>query len=567
MGSENYHNEQGDALNTQLVYDRYQAILDSIDEGFCLIEIILNKEGKPVDLVYLETNRIFRQQTGLGDLIGRGLNDKAPGIEQAWIDFFGNVALTGKPDRIEYYVAGIGRWFTSNASRLGGEGSLQVAVLFDDITERKLAQLERAHAEEASRIREALLNGQKQAFQAAVSSQPLAVSLGVLVHTVVKQTEGEARAAFYMVPPGAEGLHHIVGMSEEFAKEVLGFVIGAESLSCGLAMHTGKPVITPDVELESRWKPWLTKARKYDIRSCWSFPVQTDGGPVLGTFAMYFNEPREPKPRELELAGIIAHAAAIIISRHSELLVRTQAEAALRENEQQLKALIKQKDDFIGVASHELKTPVTSIKAYAEVVQEMLDRAGLNQESDILKRLNKQIDRLTLLINDLLDTTKISEGKITYSFEPSDINELLKERIEELARTTTRNLEMHLEELPLVIADKERIGQVVINLITNAIKYSQKDSVVTIKTTPVANGVRVSIKDEGKGIAEEEQKKIFDRFYRITTNNFDTYPGMGLGLYISANIIERHGGRLEVESSPGKGSMFFFTLPFTNGQP
>jgi len=146
MGSENYHNEQGDALNTQLVYDRYQAILDSIDEGFCLIEIILNNEGKPVDLVYLETNRIFRQQTGLGDLIGRGLNDKAPGIEQAWIDFFGNVALTGKPDRIEYYVAGIGRWFTSNASRLGGEGSLQVAVLFDDITERKLAQLERAHA-------------------------------------------------------------------------------------------------------------------------------------------------------------------------------------------------------------------------------------------------------------------------------------------------------------------------------------------------------------------------------------------------------------------------------------
>lgn len=416
----------------------------------------------------------------------------------------------------------------------------------------------------ALRESEAWLRGQKEAFQAAMDGQPLSVSLGVLVQTVLAQTKGKARAAFYIISPGDKDLHHVVGMSAAYTRDISGFRVGPESFVCRLAMHTGEPVITPDVEEEPRWVPWRSLARKHGYRACWSFPVRTVGGPVVGTFVQYFTQPRKPTPRALKLAGIIGHAAAIIISRDTESTERAQAEAALRESEQKLRLLVKQKDEFIGVASHELKTPVTSMKAYAEIVQERLAELGDERDSELLARLNAQIDRLTLLINDLLDTTKISEGQLKLTFEPLNINDLLEEKIGEIKRTTTHRFELQAAELPPVMADSERIGQVVTNLLANAVKFSPKETTITIESRDVGNGVRIRVRDEGCGISAADQHKIFDRFYRVTADNMDTFPGMGLGLYISAQIIHRHGGTIDVKSKLGEGSVFSFTLPYSN---
>jgi signal transduction histidine kinase len=428
-------------------------------------------------------------------------------------------------------------------------------VFVKETADRTWAAVERAKAEEALRQSRELLNGQKEAFQTAMNGRPIAESLEVLVRTAVGQIDGGARAAFFLVPPNKTGLHLIAGMSEEYALDVEGFVVGADSIGCGLTMYTGVSVITPDIEEDVKWEPWRVLARRHSIRSSWSFPVRTEGGPVVGTFALYFHEPREPEPKELEVAQVIAHAAAIIISRHN-------AEQSLHERELQLRLLLKQRDDFIGAASHELKTPVTSIKAYAQIVQIELGEDSSTEKGDLMTRLNAQVDRLVILINHMLDTTKISEGRLQLTIESVNINELLKERVEEIRHTTSHRFDLQLGAVNPVMADRERIGQVITNLLSNAIKYSPDGTTVTILSSSSADGISVSVRDEGYGIPEEDQHKVFDRFFRVTSNNMDRYPGMGLGLYISEQIIYRHGGTIDVKSQVGKGSVFSFTLPY-----
>ncbi|MEX6689806.1 ATP-binding protein [Danxiaibacter flavus] len=428
--------------------------------------------------------------------------------------------------------------------------------VFTDITERK-------QAEKALHESEAWLNGQKEAFQAAMSGQSLATSLEALIHTVTAQTSGEARASFYLIPQGGQGLHLVAGMSEEYGHDINGFKVGPESLACGLAMHTGETVITPDVELDPVWEPWLPIARKHNYRASWSFPVRTAGGPVVGTFAMYFEEPRNPTARELELAGIVAHAAAIIISRDTELNERTEAENALRKNEVHLKQLLKQKDEFIGIASHELKTPITSMKTYAEIMMEAFEETGDRMSATLMKKLHKQIDRLTSLTKDLLDTGKISEGQLQLFVEEADLNALITERLEELKRISAiHKILFNAGELKPVVVDKERIGQVVTNLVSNAIKYSPDGGEIVVSTrTDENNNVTVSVQDYGIGISKSEQYRVFERFYRVNNVKNQNFSGMGLGLYISSQIINRHGGNINVQSEEGRGSTFSFSLP------
>jgi len=137
-------------------------------------------------------------------------------------------------------------------------------------------------------------------------------------------------------------LHHVVGMSEGYARHVEGFKISLDSLACGSAVATGEPVITPDVFLEPRWKPWLWLAHQYEFRGCWSFPVGTSVGKLVGTFAMYFKEPRTPTPADLEQAATLTDTASIIISRHQEAEERERGALELRESEARLSAILRQ---------------------------------------------------------------------------------------------------------------------------------------------------------------------------------------------------------------------------------
>ncbi|GJE27753.1 PAS domain-containing protein [Methylobacterium organophilum] len=190
----------------------------------------------------------------------------------------------------------------------------------------------------ASLGNEAWLAVQKEAFQAAMNDAPLKASLGLLADAVVRQMGDGRRCAFY-ISDGKGGLHHVVGMSETYARQVDGFRISPESVACGLAAAKGAPVITPDVLEDPRWRPWIWLAREHGYRACWSFPVEAASGKLVGSFAMYFDEPREPAQSDFILADELTTSAAILISRHQEAAERVRAEMALRESEARFRAV------------------------------------------------------------------------------------------------------------------------------------------------------------------------------------------------------------------------------------
>ncbi|HEX9509200.1 MAG TPA: chemotaxis protein CheB [Puia sp.] len=225
-------------------------------------------------------------------------------------------------------------------------------------------------------------------------------------------------------------------------------------------------------------------------------------------------------------------------------------------------ALEKQKEEFIGIASHELKTPITSIKGYTQIIRNSLLESKDQDSIKLVERLDKQVNRLTALVKDLLDVTKIAGGQLQLTPSAFDINDLLREIVDEMQQTTKKHtFHTDLRVTGLILADRERTGQVITNLLSNAIKYSPDADKVVIRSTSDDQNVTVSVEDFGIGISKEAQQKIFQQFFRAQDNKVNNYPGLGLGLYIAAQLIRRQGGTIWVDSIPGKGSIFHFTLP------
>ncbi|MEX6689797.1 CheR family methyltransferase [Danxiaibacter flavus] len=254
--------------------------------------------------------------------------------------------------------------------------------------------------------------------------------------------------------------------------------------------------------------------------------------------------------------------------RISGAVIKDRTDKPLRavgvaQNITEQKALQQQKDDFIGIASHELKTPVTSIKTYTEVLQELFEKAKDMEKADLMHKLDEQVDRLTELIKALLDTTKIAEGQLPLIKERLDLNTVLSEEIHELTAVANKHhIVFNPGKIKPVEIDRERINQVISNLVTNAIKYSPEGSEIVVTSEEYQKGVKVTIRDQGIGIAPELLEKVFERFFRVNNSQVNTFPGMGLGLYITAGIINRHNGTVHVESKVGEGSIFYFTLPY-----
>lgn len=222
----------------------------------------------------------------------------------------------------------------------------------------------------------------------------------------------------------------------------------------------------------------------------------------------------------------------------------------------------KKKDEFISIASHELKTPVTSLKAYTQILQANFDEDKNEKGSVMLAKMDKQIDKLTELIVDLLDVTKIDKGEMVFDIEKFDINELIEEIAEEMQRTTQKHrIELELNDCDKIEGDRNRIGQVIVNFISNAIKYSPRKDKIIVSSICDDGNVIIAVKDFGIGIPKADQANIFKRFYRVSGKTNYTFPGLGLGLYISSEIIKRHQGEISFQSVDGKGSTFYFQIP------
>lgn len=250
----------------------------------------------------------------------------------------------------------------------------------------------------------------------------------------------------------------------------------------------------------------------------------------------------------------IDHVQRILLAME-DITARKQVE---REREQ----VLQQRQEFMAVASHELKTPVTSLKGYTQVLHARFVKAGDERSAMMLGKMETQLGKLITLIGELLDVTKIEAGQLAWHNEPFDLDALVRDSVEEVGYTSTQH-QIRIEGAisSPVFGDCDRIGQVLINLLSNAVKYSPHASTIQVTVAADADTATISVQDFGIGIAQEQHEHVFDRFFRVSNPEAKTFPGLGLGLFISAQIVRRHGGRIWVDSQEGEGSTFSFSIP------
>lgn len=230
-------------------------------------------------------------------------------------------------------------------------------------------------------------------------------------------------------------------------------------------------------------------------------------------------------------------------------------------------ALEQRKDDFISMASHELRTPLTCLQGYTQLLKRQLVGSNHPHVLHALATMETQTRKLSRLIADLLDLSKIQAGKLTFTEEMVDMNTLVHEIAEQIQQTSTQHqINVEGNTSGTIVGDRALLGQVLNNLLTNAIKYSPEAERIIIRLTSTAKHLTVSIQDFGIGIPITEQKKVFERFYRVAGKHRQTTAGLGIGLSIAHQIIEHYEGKLWVESVVGQGSTFSFSLPWRCGK-
>ena len=322
-------------------------------------------------------------------------------------------------------------------------------------------------------------------------------------------------------------------------------------------IRTGEPLLFPEISDEllvkgAKDETHLAMMRRLKIRSFLIVPLSTKGK-SFGTLTFVLSHAeRRYGPDDVAMADELARRAASAIE-NSRILGELQEAVRVR-------------DEFLSIASHELRTPLTPIKLNLQRLDRMaksgtIEAVPIAAIRKLVEVSDRQLTRLTLLIDDLLDVARITAGKLTLNPETEDLAEVVREVCERYAAqaaSSGSSFELQAGDAVPLRFDRLRVEQVVINILANAMKYAPGEP-VTIAVKRTSSGATVSVRDRGPGIAKENLHRIFDRFERVDTPR--NIGGLGLGLYISRQIVEAHGGHLRVESEPGRGATFIFDLP------
>jgi len=477
--------------------EKYRTVLATIEDGFCIVDVMFDGQGRVVDYLFLEANASFLRHAGMpAEVAGKTGREAFNDTEPRWLELFGRAASTGEFIHVEDQIGPAdshGRYEIS-AMRSGEPDKHRVAVFFRDITERM--RVEKAMRLSEERLRVALTSAEMAAWDWDVPNETIIWNDQQYILLGLSEDNRTSNMASFLQSVYPDDIGRVQRQLDAAVQETGVF-------HCEFRIRRGEGD-------EIRWM------RGYGRAVDWQDDKAT------------------------RLVGVMYD---ITKQKSSE-----------------------QKDEFISIASHELKTPVTSIKSYVELLQEQLTTKD-EKDAALLKKLNGQVDRLAGLVTALLDTSRIAEGQLHLYPEEFDLNRLIGDLVEELQRTTARHkLVFKAATLEPITADKERIRQVVVNLLSNAIKYSPGGGDITITSENSSDSAKVSISDHGIGVPKEHLRQVFDRFFRVTNPHIYTYPGMGLGLYISAGIIARHGGTIFADSNPGEGAVFSFTLPYKKHQ-
>jgi PAS domain S-box-containing protein len=482
---------------------RYRTLFDSIDEGFCIIEVLFDEAGKPTDYRFVEVNEAFERQTGLVGATGRRIRELAPSHEEHWFEIYGRIALTGEAIRFENSARALGRWYDVYAFRVGAPAQRRVAILFNDV-------MERHRAEVALRQSEATLD----AFFAS--------STGILN----LQDDQLRYLKTDPLTPTYFGLTRetIVGRSMEDLAPEFTEKYGAMMRR---VIATGQPEL--NIEVQS--------------------PVPTRQGEVTWWRSSYFPVPITGGKCGIGVMGI-------------EITDLKKAEAALHEADHR-------KDEFLGMLSHELRNPLAPIRNSIHILRHA--SAGAELVARAHSAIERQTEHLTRLVDDLLDITRVSRGKIALQRTRLDLREVVRKTTDDLSSMyASAGVELHVEYRtagPVWIdADPTRMAQVLGNLLQNSLKFTHSGGAVDVTLDRCRERAELCVRDNGVGMEPTTVERMFEPFVQADQALARTKGGLGLGLALVKGIVEMHGGSVQARSEGlGRGAEFVVSIPLLEG--
>jgi PAS domain S-box-containing protein len=416
-----------------------------------------------------------------------------------------------------------------------------------DITERKRA--------------EALRDGESRILEMIARDAPLEEILEKLVRVVEGQFAGLLCSVLLLDEDGQHVRHGAApSLPKAYTKAIDGLSIGPKEGSCGTAMYRREPIVVTDILQDPLWEAYRGVAEPYGLRACWSTPILAHSGKALGSFAMYYREPRSPSPAETRALEMATHLGGIAIGRK---LAREERER-LRQSQADLAHInrVTTMGELTASLAHEIKQPISAAVTNAKTCLRWLgrDEPDVAEACEAASRLVKDVTRAADIIGRISSLFK----KGALQPELVDVNELVREMIVLLRSEANRysiSIRTELaEDLPKVIADRVQLQQVFMNLMLNgidAMKETSGASELAIKSETDDGQLLISVSDTGVGLPTGQGDHIFQAFFTTKDN------GTGMGLPISRSIIESHGGRLWFTSNSERGATFLFTLPTT----
>jgi PAS domain S-box-containing protein len=537
---------------------RHRLLFGEMVAGFALHEVICDDDGSPIDYRFLDINPAFEKMTGLRRevVVGHTVREVLPGIEDFWIQRYGEVAMRGGTASFTNYTVSIGKVFEVNAySPQPG----QFAVTFNDATERHLAEI-------AIKRRNQDLQALDEIAQTLAGERDLARAIdfvvGVAARTVgadlgwVHLTRAVALESGLLPETTAD-----LPIDEAVPALVLAGRTGLDDQIAQAASWVAVSDADPDLVAESQAaiRAALAGADKSSATPRGSEPrtigvaVNGRAGP-LGVLGLGRGSLVEFPAEERPFLLAVAHHLGLALDN-----ARLARQATRVEILQQMDRL---RDEFIANVSHELRTPLGIVLFLATTLQRQEVELSGETRAELLDSIEQEARRLQRLVDNLVDVSRLQSGRLTLNREVVDLRDVLVETTVRLrSHLGDRRLILDLPDEPVYVnVDASRVVQVIRNLIVNATHYTRPDGTIMVRTRGAEGTATVSVRDDGIGIAPENHQRIFERFYRVDGPVTKSVAGVGLGLSICRSIVEAHGGRIWVESAVGTGSTFVFTL-------
>ena len=495
---------------------------------------------------------------GVGDVVPLVHPDDRLRVEAA----SRRILETGDNLDLEFRIiqpSGTIRWLEAKGRTFFGESGA-VAYMTGacvDITKRKQAEM--------------FVWRQRDVLEQIVQGAPLVDVLETLTLDLEQVAERSLFAMVMMVDRGGDRLHYASGRRcpAAWRERFDGVEVGFEGGSCGAAVSRRERVIVRDVMTSPYWARHRTDAVRLGIRACWSTPILSSRGAVLGTLALYAPDPSAPTETEVRFADIVTRTAAIAVERdHSEAALReTQAQLAehaqrleerVQERTARLQETISELESFSYSISHDMRAPLRAMQSFAQILaEECGDRIG-PEGKDYIRRIIGASDRMDRLIQDVLTYSRVTRTEV--DLQPVDVEGLLDGIHETYPQFQPPQARIEIRRpIARAVGNEASLTQCLANLIGNAIKFVAPGVTPHVEIWSEVHGdrVRLYVRDNGIGIEPDAHEKIFHIFYQLDR----TYPGTGIGLAVVRKAAERMGGRIGLESTPGRGSTFHLDLP------